>query len=335
MYGVHRNVDSRNIITIRLTITLLDSSHKQITYSNTMLQNSGNMVNDKRHLHTLQPGAIDTITKLRINKRRIGTSHRSIPINCGSNISNLLFVNMTDNHNQEVASNNKRIATLNARSVKKKDHLIVQQLLETDTDLAVITETWLKDTDVDEDWLNQSECKQSNYDILLQNRLGPKKGGSITLMYKHQYRNDITLLEKTTTLTMEHLICRLTHKNKPYHIIGLYHPPPNTNNQMTTSTFVDEITSHLTKRIPNLSNVIILGDFNINTIETTSADDTIFNTTMAALRLEQHIHSSTHKLGNTLDLIFTQLQSEVKVTNATTHGYISDHYIISIDLQLH
>ena len=74
-------------------------------------------------------------------------------------------------------------------------------------------------------------------------------------MYKHQYRNDITLLEKTTTLTMEYLICRLIHRNKPYNIIGLYHPPPNTNNQTTTSTFVDEITSLLTERLPHLSNV--------------------------------------------------------------------------------
>ena len=74
-----------------------------------------------------------------------------------------------------------------------------------------------------------------------------------------------------------------------------------------TSTFIDEITSLLTERIPNLSNIIILRDFNINTIETTSADDTIFSNTMVALRLEQHIHSCTHKLGNTLDLIFTQL----------------------------
>ena len=56
---------------------------------------------------------------------------------------------MTDNHNQEAASNNMRIATLNARSVKNKDHLSVQQLPETDKDIAVITETWLKDTDVD------------------------------------------------------------------------------------------------------------------------------------------------------------------------------------------
>ena len=119
------------------------------------------MVNGNRHLQTLQPGAKDTIRKLRINKRKIRTSHRTIPINHGPNISNLLFVNMTDNHNQAAASNNMRIATITARLVKNKDHLIVQQLLETDTDIAVITETWLKDTDVDEALLNQSECRKS------------------------------------------------------------------------------------------------------------------------------------------------------------------------------
>ena len=80
---------------------------------------------------------------------------------------------------------------------------------------------------------------------------------------------------------------------------------------------------------------MILGDFNINTREITNADNTIFNDTMAALGLEQHIHSPTHRLGNTLDLIFTQLHGKVKVTNATAHGYISDHCMVSIDLQVH
>ena len=201
-------------------------------------------------------------------------------------------------------------------------------------DTVVTTETWLKDTDVNEVWLNQLELRQSNYDILLQNRLGPKKSGVITLMYKHQYRNTITLLERTTTSTIEYFICRLIQRNKPYHIIGLYHPPPNTNNQTIASTFIDEITSLPTESIPNQSNIMILGDFNINHIETTSADDSIFNNTMATLRLEQHIHSPTHKLGNTLDLIFTQLHSEVKVTNVAPHGYISDHCMVFIDLQL-
>ena len=228
-----------------------------------------------------------------------------------------------------------RIATLNTRSVKNKDHLIAQQLLKTDVDIAVITKTWLKDTETDKGWLNQSEHKQSNYDIVLQNRQGPKKGGGIVLRYKCQYSNDITLLEKTTISTMEYLVCRFIHRSKPYHIIGLHHPPPSIDNLMTASTFIDEITSLLTERITKLDNIMILGDFNINTRETTNVDNAIFNDTMAALRLKQHIHSPTHRLGNTLDFIFTQLHSEVKVTNATTHGYISDHCMFSIHLQLH
>ena len=76
---------------------------------------------------------------------------------------------------------------------------------------------------------------------------------------------------------------------------------------------------------------MILGNFNINTTESTNSDNAIFNDMMAALGLEQHIHSPTHRLGNTVDLIFTQLHGKVKVTNATTHGYISDDCMVSID----
>ena len=104
---------------------------------------------------------------------------------------------------------------------------------------------------------------------------------------------------------------------------------------MTTSTFIDKIASLLTERTTNLDNIMILGDFNINTRESTNVDIAKFNDTMAALGLEQHICSPTHRLGNTLDLIFTQLHGKVKVTNATTHGYISDHCMVYIDLQLH
>ena len=109
-----------------------------------MLLDIGNKVNDNKYLQTPLPGAINTIRKLRIHKRRIRTSNRSMLTDCMSNVSNPQYVKTTDNHNQEVC-NNMRIITLNARSIKNKDHLIVQQLHETDVDLAVITETWLKD----------------------------------------------------------------------------------------------------------------------------------------------------------------------------------------------
>ena len=151
--------------------------------------------------------------------------------------NNLVYSKITNNQDEEVVKNI-RIATLNARSVRNKAHLIVQELHDSSVDMAVITEAWLKDTEVDNSWLNPSELKQCNYDILAQKRLGPKKGGGIALIYKHKY-NNIKLLEKNT-MTMEYIVCKLIHKNKPVHIIGIYHPPPSTSNQTTNATFIDK-----------------------------------------------------------------------------------------------
>ena len=48
------------------------------------------------------PGAINTIRRLRINKRRIRTSYRSLSTDCMSIVNNPLYVNTTDNNNEEV-----------------------------------------------------------------------------------------------------------------------------------------------------------------------------------------------------------------------------------------
>ena len=42
-----------------------------------------------------------------------------------------------------------------------------------------------------------------------------------------------------------------------------------------------------------------------------------------------------HSLKNMLNLNLTQLESNVNVINATKHGYISDHCMVSIDFHLH
>ena len=53
---------------------------------------------------------------------------------------------------------------------------------------------------------------------------------------------------------------------------------------------------------------------------------------MRALSLEQHISGPTHVRGNTLDLIFTQLSNSFNITNTTSHGYISDNCMVSVDI---
>ena len=69
---------------------------------------------------------------------------------------------------------NIRIVTVNARSVKNKDQITVQEHTNNDIDAALITETWAKDTQEDLAWLNQSELCQGPFEISTHNRLGKK-----------------------------------------------------------------------------------------------------------------------------------------------------------------
>ena len=66
----------------------------------------------------------------------------------------------------------------------------------------------------------------------------------------------------------------------------------------------------------------------------TETDTIIFNDSMQALGFKQHVTGPKHKQGNTVDLIFTEVTSEIQIMNCTTHGYLTDHSIGTIDMNL-
>ena len=150
----------------------------------------------------------------------------------------------------------------------------------------------------------------------------------------HKNHIPIKELRKGNTPTIEYGVWKATIRNKTIHLVGIYHLLPSTTNRTTTSMFIDEITDLLTDIIPKYSNLIILGDFNISTENVQNPDTVIFNDTMAALGLQQHVQGLTHKKGNTLDLIFSQLETQFTVTGTTTHSFVSDHCMVSIELSL-
>ena len=98
--------------------------------------------------------------------------------------------------------------------------------------------------------------------------------------------------------------------------------------------FIDDITDLLTNKLPQYQNSILLGDFNIRIKDQTNADAVVFNDTMRALSLEQHTSGPTRVRGNTLDLIFTQLSNSFNITNTTLHGYILDHCMGLVDINI-
>ena len=125
------------------------STTRLITYLELQLRQ---IVNNPNHVKgCLNPGPIAQIRKFKINRRKLSTSLRLNLTARGVNQNNLKQLRKTESNGLEVV-NNIRLATFNTRLVQNKDLIISQELNDHKIDIAVITETWLKDTPEDEAW---------------------------------------------------------------------------------------------------------------------------------------------------------------------------------------
>ena len=114
--------------------------------------------------------------------------------------------------------------------------------------------------------------------------------------------------------------------------MGIYHPLPG--NDTTNATFIDEITEILADMIAKCNNMVILEDLDIHIDDLSNMDSYIFDDTMHAFSLKQHVTLTTHKCGDTLDIIFSEMNSELNLHNCSVHDFISDHTLVTIDTTL-
>ena len=81
-------------------------------------------------------------------------------------------------------------------------------------------------------------------------------------------------------------------------------------------------------------NTVIAGDFNLHIDNEKDPEAQLFTDMMAALGLDCHVNFSTHESGYSLDLVFTETLSEMKVIRCNPGTYLSDHYTIECLLSL-
>ena len=85
---------------------------------------------------------------------------------------------------------------------------------------------------------------------------------------------------------------------------------------------MDEFTAWIADQLTMESNILLLGDFNMQTNKIdTDADIKIFMNTIEALGLQQWVDFGKHHLGNAIDLVFTELASN------TNKMYLRSIYI--------
>ena len=107
----------------------------------------------------------------------------------------------------------------------------------------------------------------------------------------------------------------------------MYHPPLGTTRN-TPVKFLAQVSELVQYLFTNHKNLVLLGDFNIHINKLDNQDTQCNIDTMEALVLVQHIDQQTHQLGNTLGLIYTESLKPLKVYQAFTSTYISDHHLV-------
>ena len=82
------------------------------------------------------------------------------------------------------------------------------------------------------------------------------------------------------------------------------------------------------------NNIVISGDFNLHIDNNKDPEAQLFIDMMAALCLDCHVDFLTHKNGHSLDLVFTEILSEMKIIRCNPGTYLSDHCTIECLLSL-
>ena len=200
------------------------------------------------------------------------------------------------------------MVVINTQSIKSKEHLIMEYLMDKQVDLAILTETWL--CEEDETWVNASECNKNGYRLDTVNRK-KRRGGEIGLIYLGTFK--VCKCKSKKTQTFEHTIWSMKANDTMSTVLALYHPPYSEKAPITNAMFLDEVTDFLATFLVEYNNIIIMGDFNIHVNNTNDPEAQIFLDTMEALGLDNHVNFATHNRGNILDLVLTEVLSSLLV----------------------
>ena len=175
--------------------------------------------------------------------------------------------------------------------------------------------------------LNRNNLKLSTVDW------AKGKGGGITLITKNHYQVNLIARHNNRLNSFECTTWKITAKNSTFTLHCVYHPPYSLNNKTTNAMFIDEFTDFASMLIPDHINNIFIGDFNLHVSDPNDTNSAIFNDTIEAMGLLQHVGKSTHKSGNMLDLIISEIQGDTTIRTVNTGPYLSDHCAVIATLR--
>ena len=208
------------------------------------------------------------------------------------------------------------------QSVKNKDMILHQYICDNKIDLCILTETWLRDSDIDKVWISCTSLNNGYLRMDTSHRIG-QQGGGLALVSSNML--NVKKVNEENKRTFQFAIWKVSCKEYTTIIIGVYHPPYSTVNQCANAMLLDEFTEWLPDQLAKYKNVVIMGDiiFHLNNVD--DPDATTLKDTLDALGLKIHSNFPTHRHGNTLDILATEIASSLNITTCQPGPFPSDH----------
>ena len=266
-----------------------------------------------RTLTILPPTTCKVIRHLRIQRRKKCRSHGKDLYRCNNktrtvSLSNLQNLRHIEALTRTDPSHNSALTLVNTQSLKNKDTIQLDHLIEMKTDICIVTETWLKEND--DSWLECSDISRNGYKIQTHNR-NIRKGGGLAIMYRSNL--NVSVIEANQTRSMEYAIWKVNTGTVIINIIAIYHPPYSDINQSTNAMFLDDLADSFVIHLMSLSNIIVVGDFNLHIDKKNDPVVNLLKEMVQAFGLDCQVNLSTHQSGHTLDLILTETIGDIKM----------------------
>ena len=210
------------------------------------------------------------------------------------------------------------LSHVNARSITNKVDKFQIEVLDKDIDACAITETWIKQDDID---TITSDIPPIGYKILSTPRPSGCIGGGLALVYKdHMTIKELLLEESTPLSTMELQGYSLRIGNSTINLYVLYRLL-HTSVPKFCSGFTNIL--ELNVMLP-VNHTIFTGDFNIHAEDHLDGDTISFLDMLDSYNLRNRVTFPTHIKHHHLDLVIKD-QTDTLITHITAELFLSDH----------
>ncbi|XP_074651577.1 uncharacterized protein LOC141906233 [Tubulanus polymorphus] len=219
----------------------------------------------------------------------------------------------------------------NTRSLVNKTTLVSEHVLDQSADIALFTETWIKDNDLNS--CSIENLKPEGYKFKSQPR-SSGRGGGIGILYKPSVIVKVRK-PRVTVSTFQLLESEIISDKTVLSIISaVYRPPPSKKNRFTVGQFLEEFEQYIATMAMLQYPIIIAGDFNLHVDGASKPDVAKFLSLLSVYGFNQRVTGSTHKYGHTLDLILSRSLDTIISSVTVEDSCISDHSTILCELSI-